>query len=139
MKKMLVLFSMLLCTMAIAGEVRNEIMDNIMGALSLGTYISAFFFAGLGLFLRHAIIVRKAVKTNPDTPQKFNFQYWFKNNFMTKMTVVLTNIVVIFLMLRFSVEWVGMEVSMAFAFIVGLSIDWAYDIIRKMQKKVPTE
>jgi hypothetical protein len=25
---------------------------------------------------------------------------------------------------------------MAFAFVVGLSIDWAYDVIRKLQKKV---
>jgi len=128
--------SMFLTSVVIAGEVNSEITDNILGSLTLSTYISAFFFAGLGLFLHHTIVVKKGVRTSESTPMKFSWSFWFKNNFMTKMTVILTNIIVIYLMLRFSVDWVGMEVSMAFAFVVGLSIDWAYDLIRKLQKKV---
>ena len=118
--------------------IKQTVWQNLLGGLDLADYISAFLFAFVGLFLRHRlIVVRKAIKNNPDTPNKFNWAYWFKNNFMTKLNVIWTNIAVIFVMLRFSFDWFGVEVSMVAAFVLGLSIDWAYDFIRKLQKKVP--
>jgi len=114
----------------------TDIINDILGSLPFSTYLSAFFFAMLGLFLRHTIIVRKSIKKSSDTPNKFDFKYWFANNFMTKLSVVLTNIVVIFIALRFSVDLFSVEVSMFFSFLLGLSIDLVFDKIRKLQNNI---
>lgn len=109
-----------------------------MGSLTLSDYLSAFFFAMIGLFLRHVFMIRKGVKCSTnDSPTKFSWAYWFKNNFMTKLTAIGSTVAIIFLCLRFSVDWFSIEVSMGFAFIIGLAFDWFYDFVRKLQDKVP--
>lgn len=118
--------------------VKGEFTENILGSLTISFYLAAFVFAFLGLIIRHfLIVVPRGIKNTPDSPTKMDWRYWFANNFMTKMTVMLTNIIVIFIFLRFSNEWLGFKASMLFSFVLGLSIDWAYDLIRKLQKKVP--
>lgn len=121
---------------AVVAATGTTIISDILGSLSFSTYISSFFFAMLGLFLRHTIIVRKSIKKSTETPNKFSLKYWFANNFMTKLSVILTNIVVIFIALRFSVDLFSVEVSMFFSFLLGLSIDFVFDRIRKLQNTI---
>jgi len=113
-----------------------SIIENLLGNLALSDYISAFIFAGLGLFLRHTMMVRKGIRKSSNTPNSFSWSYWFQNNFMTKITAILTTLITIFVTLRFSEEWFSTSVSMPFSFIIGLCFDYFFDVIKKMREKV---
>lgn len=122
-------------TISVLSNKWAELKENILGDKLTGIgYISAFFFSFLGLFLRWVFTANKATKKYDNgTPNEFSWSYWFKDNLSPKLLSLLTNIIVIFLCLRFSVEWFGMIPSMIFAVTVGLCFDWFADFIKKIQ------
>ena len=113
----------------------KEFTDLLLGSFDVVWYIAAFIFAALGLFIRWSILTRRAIKWNPDTPDKFSWTYWLHNNLWPKAVSVLTTIVIVFLCLRFAGEWFGVVPTMAFAVVLGLAFDWFVDFIKGMTKK----
>jgi hydrogenase-4 membrane subunit HyfE len=122
--------------MLLMKQIQTEVISNVLGTLSISDYISAFIFASLGLIVRHYLIVKKSLKKNPKTPNNFDPKYWFKNNFFTKLSGILIIYIIIYLCLRFSVEWFGIKVTMTFAFTLGVGFDYVLDIIKKKQNSL---
>ena len=117
-------------------QVQSEVVNNLLGELSISDYITAFIFALMGLIIRQYFVIKKSIKTNKKTPDNFDPKYWFKHNFFTRTTGVLVTVIVIYLCLRFSVEWFGMKVSWGLSFTLGFSFDYILDFIRKKQNKL---
>ena len=115
---------------------KQELAGNILGGLSWTTYLSAYIFAFIGMFLRWFFTTIKAVKTNCLTPQKFILSYWLRDNLIHIIPSIGGSLALIFVALRFSVDLFGKPVSMLIALGVGLFLDWVADYIKNLQPKL---
>ncbi len=113
----------------------NEFWVNILGTFSPLWYAAAFVFALFGLFIRWYIRTRIGIRTNPDSPDKFSWSYWWANNGSKKIASVFATAIIIFLCLRFASDWFGIAPSMAFAVGIGLAFDWFLDFVKRMTQK----
>lgn len=113
----------------------EEFWKLVLGNVSWWWYLAAFFFSSLGLFLRWAWRTNRGVKTNPNSPDKFDWNYWIVNNLKPKLISVTTTIVVIFICLRFASDWFGIIPTMVFAFIIGVALDWFIDFIKNIPNR----
>jgi len=124
---------------------KTDVISGLLGDLSMADYTVAFIFAGIGILIRTGIVTRNGVvdPTN-DTPMKFSLSYWFWHNLPYKSFVVLLNVCIIFVSLRFPkdiTEYIGMQwlSSMAtnfYAFILGLLLDYIIDKMRKKSEAI---
>jgi len=114
-------------------HVLQEINEKILGGLSLSDYLTGFIFAFIGMFLRWYYKTRKSIKYNPETPNRFIFSYWIKDNLLPKLLSILSTLVVIFITLRFPTELISINFSFWYAFVVGLSLDYFVDKIKKIK------
>jgi hypothetical protein len=113
----------------------SELKTNIFGdILTPIGYVSCFIFVFFGLIIKWYVQTRKGIKTNPRTPVKFNFKYWFWDNLLPKLQSLLVSGIIIFVCLRFSVEWFKMLPSMLFALGIGLGFDFLIDFVKS---KIP--
>lgn len=121
-----------------AKDWKQEILQNITGnTLDWADYVTCFFFAFLGLLIRTGIRTKSGIKNNKNgTPEKFNWIYWIRDNVLTKLSSMMFIFVVIFVTLRFSMDWFGQYPSMAFSFVVGLGIDYFIEFLKKIQPKL---
>lgn len=150
MKKSISLFAISLLTivlMAVTGETAlakaadsvkvlwtKEFTRNILGGtLTWVSYFSAMVFTIIGSFIRWYWKTYDAVKNNPNTPNKFSFSYWLKDNALPKLAGLVTNLMVVFVCLRFSVELFNIPFSMLLALGVGLLFDWFFDFLKNLQ------
>jgi hypothetical protein len=115
----------------------NEFWTLITGGLSLQWYLAAFVFALMGLFLRWYIKTMKGVKTNPDTPSKFSWAYWWANNGSRTLVSIFATAIIVFLCLRFSFEWFTLAPSMILAVTIGICFDWFFQFIVNLSQKKP--
>jgi len=115
----------------------DELLVNIFGEnLDWVGYVSCFFFAFIGLFFRWYWRAKSGAKKNPISPGKLNWEYWWKDNILPKLTGILATILVIFLGLRFSMELIGTIPSMFMALTIGLCFDWIADKIKNIKPPV---
>jgi len=112
----------------------KDYLDLIFGANPFYWYMAAFTFAFIGQFLLWAWFTFRAVKRNPETPNKFSWSYWWENNAKDKAVRVLVVCAVIFLGLRFASDWFNTLPTMAYAFGVGIGIDSLIGFIKNLAK-----
>lgn len=146
MKKIFCIFSLLLISIGVfAAEPAaptapkvdwEQFWSLILGNVTLTYYLASYVFVFIGLFFRAVYKTRDAIKKNAETPNKFSLKYWIKDNLLTKLLSFILNFFAAYLSLRFSSDWFGVEVSMGFAVVVGLCIDWFVDFIKKLQPPV---
>ena len=119
----------------VARDWSYELKTNIFGKIlnPIG-YISCYIFVFFGLIIKWYIQTKKSIKTNPRTPEKFSFKYWFWDNLLPKLQSLLVSGIIIFVCLRFSVEWFKMVPSMFFALGIGLGFDYLIDFVKS---KIP--
>jgi hypothetical protein len=116
----------------------SDFFAMFLGSLTSITLVAGFILALFGLYLRWYFLVGAAIKYNTKTPEKFDLKYWWANNAKSKIMAILATVIVIFVSLRFPVEWFGVEVSMGYAFLIGLFFDWFVDFIKnKLKTKLP--
>ena len=109
----------------------NEYWTLILGGLSIAWYAAAFTFNFLGQFIRWGVTAHYGAKTNPTSPPKFNFRYWWYNNGKKEIIRVLVIAAMVFATLRFSFEWLQLTPSMALACGLGLAVDLLWYFFRK--------
>ena len=146
MKKVISLFLFLLSTIVLFAQVDSTAVvvkatfkENVLGNLTTGDYTSAFFFAFIGLFISQGILLYRDIKKNPDTPDSFSMKYgweWIKHNLYKTIFSVFFHAAVIFVALRFSVDWFGYEPTMGVAFVFGLGFDLLVEFLNKKKKNI---
>jgi len=100
--------------------------------IALEFYIAFYIFAFLGMTFSMLIDFQrlKARKKKSNQTVKFNFKYWLKKNTVR----MLTNLIVIFILIRFPEKLkFAAELSMFIAFISGMSIDALIAIIKAIK------
>lgn len=77
--------------------------------------IAGGVFALLGLALNYLLKVRSAL----DKENKFSFCYFFHRNWKDILTVL----ILLFLAMRFTQEFIGVELTMWWAVVIGFMVD----------------
>lgn len=111
-----------------------NIINLLLGDVSINTYTACIIFALIGIIIRHGIVVKRGVKHSPHTSYKFSLPYWIHHNLYDKITVTLTSILMIFASVRFSIELFNVEVTMFYSFLLGLGFDYLVDKLNKLRK-----
>ena len=118
---------------------KQELINLILGEASIVTYIGAFVFVHFGLVIKWYFKIKSAVKNNVESPPVFSWGYFISQNLFTKLFSILANMIICFVVLRFSMELFNVPVSMLFALSVGMLFDYFVDFLRKWQGKINTK
>jgi hypothetical protein len=112
----------------------KQFMDLISGTLSVAWYAAEFVFAFIGLFIRWSITAYMGVKNQTNnSPDRFSWNYWWTHNAKLEAVRIIRTVLIIFVCLRFSVEWfnIPVEYNMSLACGIGLAFDWVLYFIKK--------
>lgn len=112
---------------------KQELISLILGEATIATYIGAFIFVLFGLVIKWYLKIKSAVKTNENSPPVFSWGYFISQNLFTKLFSIFANMIICFVVLRFSTELFNVPVSMLFALSVGMLFDYFVDFLRKWQ------
>jgi hypothetical protein len=115
---------------------KQELINLILGEATIVTYIGAFIFVLFGLVIKWYFKIKSAVKTNENSPPVFSWGYFISQNLFTKLFSIFANMIICFVVLRFSTELFNVPISMLFALSVGLLFDYFVDFLRKWQGRL---
>lgn len=100
-------------------ELLKSILANILGEADVAHWISAIFFALVGIVVSLLISSSKRDARSPGTPYKFSWRYLIFDNGKR----IALSILLVFITLRFSQELLSAQFTMYFALGVGLGLD----------------
>jgi hypothetical protein len=116
-------------------SIKQDFFDQILGGMSVGTLLAAFFFALIGITMMTAMNVMKGIKKNQSSPEHFSFKFFIEDTLPRLISSVLVTLIVIFLSVRFSVDLIGAQLTMIYSLGIGLSIDKATQKILSIASK----
>lgn len=116
---------------------KSEILTAILGNLTMVNYIVGFFFVFLALILRWIWRTLDGIKNNPESPHKFDFWYWWEDNFKPKLLSFIANMISVYLIFRFADDFIGTTFSYVLALGVGLGLDYYVGVLKKKLNPVP--
>lgn len=94
---------------------------------NIATILGGAFFSFVGLSLNYLYKVKKGIKENEKSPDKFSLKYFFEHNWRD----IAITLILIFVALRFTQELLGVEITMWVSFGIGFGIDKLQDILNK--------
>lgn len=104
-------------------EYTSNAIQYLFGGIEPFVYKFAFVFAFMGLFIKWYYVTKKGVKYSEKSPEKFNADYWISDNFYNKILSILFTYVALFLLLRFSNDILGFELTMFVSLVIGLTFE----------------
>lgn len=107
---------------------KNEFIIQMLGTNDITAVIVGFTFAIIGILLSMLLHYRVSGKHNKNTPDKFDFNYMFWDN----IGRILSTLIVVLLVMRFSTEFLGHETTEFWAMIYGLCSDKLVEIFKKI-------
>ena len=107
------------------------VLAEILGDLPLEKCIAHCFIMGAGAVVFFGLDVRHSVKTNQDTPRKFNVKFAIKDNVLRILAVVFAILAVVV----FHEDLFGVPLNAKMSFMNGLSIDAIIGSLGKMAKE----
>lgn len=113
---------------------KQDILKDLLGNLTLVNYVVAFIFVLLTLIVKWVWKTIDSVKNDIKTPNQFSWGYWFKDNIIPKFLSFTGNMIAVFIVLRFSNEIIGQTFSYFLAILIGFGLDYYVDKLKKMQK-----
>lgn len=135
--KTMIILSALILSLTLPANDSLSIMDYLLGPdISPNKLGAALIFAGIGIIIRSVLRARKGVKRNGRTPKKFRWSFWLRDNLLSKVTSALGTVAIVFIGIRFSKDIMGYELTMFASLLVGLSVDYIAEKIKKLQPDV---
>lgn len=94
----------------------NKFLNLILGTTDVPTYMAGLLFALIGLAFYYRSKVKKRNAESAATPNQFSFKFFLRDN----LSELIFSILGIILLMRFSVEYNGAEVTMIYSVGLGL-------------------
>jgi len=95
----------------------EKFLNLVLGTTDVPTYLAGLLFALIGVAFYYKGKIDKRDKASENTPYRFSWRFFTQDN----ITDIVFALLGIFLALRFSVEYAGVQVTM----IYSLGIGWA--------------
>lgn len=100
-----------------------DLKTNILGGVSVGTYLSAFFFSFLVIIANLIIVSLNKYKKAEGTPDNWSFQFMMIDN----LKRIAATMILMFLFYRFVSTLVAKDLSMEWAVGVGTALTFGLD------------
>lgn len=121
----------------IPAEITPTFWEQILGTVPISTYLAGGVFIAIGILISWYFKSKKAQKTNPNTPYTFSWKLFLFSKLPRKIMSILVNVLIGFVIMRFSSEFFGMLLTMSFCFIAGLTFDRIVIFVSKLKLKLP--
>jgi len=112
----------------------ENFLNFVLGTTDVPTYLAGLLFALIGVIFYFKGKVKNRDKHSANTPYKFSWLFFTQDN----IADIIVSLLGIFLVLRFSVEYAGVQVTMFYSFLIGLglpkTIAKLYEFQAKAQK-----
>ncbi|MFV8347255.1 hypothetical protein [Flavobacterium sp. ZB4P13] len=112
----------------------KQFLNLFFGTKDVPTYMAGLLFALIGLAFYYKGKISKRRKTSTSTPYRFSLWFFTQDN----LVELVFSILAIFLALRFSVEYAGVEITMFYALGIGFGlpkfIGWLYKVQGKARQ-----
>jgi len=130
MKTLLTMMLVLFASMLFAQETQT-VAQLLLGDLSFNMFIAAITCSFFGALITILLGLRFRDKFKKETPEKFNWKFFFFDNIKRILVVIFCLIAAI----RFYPNLFGEEISLWLAFVLGLGFDGVVFTIKQYTKK----
>jgi hypothetical protein len=108
----------------------EKFLNLILGTTDLPTYFAGLLFALIGLAFYYRSKVKKRNALSADTPYSFSLKFFLRDN----LSELIFSILGIILLMRFSVEYAGVETTMIYSLGLGLVGPKVIDMLYEYQQ-----
>lgn len=113
---------------------KQELLSYLIGEGSVAQLIAALLFAHFAAFVAYLYRVSKRDPQSPRTPFRFSWEFFWCDNSRRILRTILS----IFLLVRFSREFLGAEQTMYGSVLIGLASDRLGKLMaRKSKAHIP--
>lgn len=109
----------------------TKFINLLFGTTDTPTYLAGLVFALIGMFFHYKQKVKKRNAYSKNTPFQFSWSFFAQDN-LVDLTY---SLLAVFIALRFSVEFAGAQLTMFYAFGIGISLPKVIDAIYRIQSK----
>lgn len=104
-------------------QILIDLKTNILGGVSVGTYLSAFFFSFLVIIANLIIVSLNKYKKAEGTPDNWSFKFMMIDN----LKRIAATMILMFLFYRFVSTFLAKDLSMEWAVGVGTAVTFGLD------------
>lgn len=108
----------------------NNYFALILGNTPVATFLAAYTFALVGIFVSLQTHANNRDIPSPATPVQFSYKFLALDNLIRLVGSGVTVLLTLFIMLRFSVDLMGTAVSMLSAFWLGFGYDKGFQVLK---------
>mgnify|MGYP001009136545 CR=1 FL=1 len=110
---------------------KQDFLNELLGGIAVVPFVVAVFYAFVGATLNLLIHSNKRDIDSPNSPKNYSYQFLFRDNWKR----IAIGIILILIVIRFSQEMIGQQLTMYLAFIIGFSVDRLAGLIKKIDNK----
>lgn len=103
----------------------------MLGTTDVPTYLAGLLFALIGLAFYYKGKIAKRDKASSSTPYYFSWKFFTQDN----LVEIIFSLLAIFLALRFSVEYFGVDITMFYSLGIGWTLPKVIAFMYKIQDK----
>ena len=105
----------------------------MFGIIPQYVYCAGSVFLAIGVLISWYLKSKKGQKTNLDTPYNFSWKLFLFSKLPRKVMSIIVNILIGFVIMRFSSEILGLPLTMSFCLVAGLTFDRIVIMISKLK------
>lgn len=129
----LMLFGQVVFNNEISGEITPTFWGQILGIVPINTYLAGGVFIAIGILISWYLKSKKGQRTNINTPDSFSWKLFLFSKLPRKIMSIIVNILVGFVIMKFPNEIFGIDLTMFFCFISGLTFDRIVIFVSKLK------
>ena len=137
------MFLLLMMPLMLVGQVvfNNEIIEEItptfweqiLGIVPISTYLAGGVFIAIGILISWYFKSKKGQRNDINTPDTFSWNLFLFSKLPRKIMSIIVNILVGFVIMKFPNEIFGIDFTMFFCFISGLTFDRIVIFVSKLK------
>jgi hypothetical protein len=110
-------------TLVRATSLSGDVLSRLLGSVTPGEFIAGFIFALIGIFISLLIGTTNRNPLSERTPPRFSFVFLLSDNAIRIYKSIALTVLILFVSIRFSKEFIGKEFTMFYALCLGLGLD----------------
>jgi len=117
----------------ISAEIAPTFWEQILGIVPISTYLAGGVFIAIGILISWYFKSKKGQRNDINTPDTFSWNLFLFSKLPRKIMSIIVNILVGFVIMKFPNEIFGIDFTMFFCFISGLTFDRIVIFVSKLK------
>jgi len=129
----LMLFGQVIFNNEISAEITPTFWEQILGIVPISTYLAGGVFIAIGILISWYFKSKKGQRNDINTPDTFSWNLFLFSKLPRKIMSIIVNILVGFVIMKFPNEIFGIDLTMFFCFLSGLTFDRIVIFVSKLK------